>query len=53
MKASETQVQKFLSVTETRFVIPIYQRNYDWSVTQCKQLLDDIKHVGRGFEDAH
>lgn len=53
MKASETQVQKFLSVTETRFVIPIYQRNYDWSIAQCKQLLDDIKYVGRGIEDAH
>lgn len=53
MKASENQVQKFLSVTETRFVIPIYQRNYDWSLAQCKQLLDDIKYVGRGAEDAH
>ena len=53
MKANETRVQDFLSANKTRFVIPIYQRNYDWSTAQCKQLLDDILHIGVGDEKAH
>lgn len=46
MKANETKVEDFLSSNKTQFVIPVYQRNYDWSTTQCKQLLDDILEVG-------
>ncbi|MDD4728925.1 MAG: DUF262 domain-containing protein, partial [Dysgonamonadaceae bacterium] len=34
------------SSNTTQFVIPVYQRNYDWSTSQCKQLLDDILEVG-------
>lgn len=47
MKANETKVEDFLSSNKTQFVIPVYQRNYDWSTGQCKQLLDDIFEVGR------
>ena len=46
MKATETKVERFLSSTSTQFVIPVYQRNYDWLTRQCKQLLDDILEVG-------
>ncbi len=46
MKANETKVEDFLSSNKTQFVIPVYQRNYDWTVGQCKQLLDDILEVG-------
>lgn len=46
MKANETKVEDFLSSNKTQFVIPVYQRNYDWSASQCKQLLDDILEVG-------
>lgn len=46
MKANETKVEDFLSSNKTQFVIPVYQRNYDWSTSQCKQLLDDILKVG-------
>lgn len=47
MKANETKVDKFLATNETTFAIPVYQRNYDWSITQCKQLLFDILEAGR------
>ena len=47
MKATETKIEKFLSSSDTQFIIPVYQRNYDWTVGQCKQLLDDILEVGR------
>ena len=46
MKANETKVEDFLSSNKTQFVIPVYQRNYDWTTGQCKQLLDDILDVG-------
>lgn len=46
MKANETKVEDFLSSNKTQFVIPVYQRNYDWTTGQCKQLLDDIIEVG-------
>jgi uncharacterized protein with ParB-like and HNH nuclease domain len=46
MKANETKVEDFLSSNKTQFVIPVYQRNYDWTIIQCKRLLDDILEVG-------
>ncbi len=54
MKANETKVEEFLSQNKTRFVIPVYQRNYDWTKYQCKKLLDDILDVGSSNEmNAH
>ncbi|MGL4986546.1 MAG: DUF262 domain-containing protein [Treponemataceae bacterium] len=47
MKANETKVDKFLASNETTFSIPVYQRNYDWSSPQCKQLINDILHAGK------
>ena len=28
---------------DIQFVIPVYQRNYDWTIKECKVLLNDIK----------
>lgn len=47
MKASPRQLSKFLQTQDTQFVIPIYQRNYDWNEDHCKQLLEDIIEVGK------
>lgn len=47
MKANETKLDKFLATNETTFAIPVYQRNYDWTLTQCKQLLHDILETGK------
>ena len=47
MKANETKVDKFLATNETTFAIPVYQRNYDWTLFQCKQLLHDIVETGK------
>lgn len=46
MTANETKIEEFLSSNKTHFVIPVYQRNYDWTTAQCKQLLEDILEVG-------
>ncbi|MDH2092553.1 DUF262 domain-containing protein [Rhizobium pusense] len=46
MKAAETRIDRFLASSETAFTIPVYQRNYDWTKTQCLQLFKDILSVG-------
>ncbi|MEN6512209.1 MAG: DUF262 domain-containing protein [Chloroherpetonaceae bacterium] len=54
MKATETNLDSFLASNRTQFIIPIYQRNYDWTISQCEQLLNDILEVGRNKKmDAH
>ena len=45
MKANELQINNFLQVPNVQFVIPVYQRNYDWSTAECKELLNDIISV--------
>ncbi len=47
MKANEVRLTDFLSKTDTQFVIPIYQRNYDWKKNHCEQLINDILEAGR------
>lgn len=42
MKANEKYLIRFLDSSDTNFVIPVYQRNYDWRKEQCKQLFDDL-----------
>lgn len=46
MKANETKIEDFLASNKTQFIIPVYQRNYDWTTAQCKQLLEDVLEVG-------
>lgn len=55
MKATETVFKNFLTQNKTQFVIPVYQRNYDWTTTECKQLLEDIIEVGnkKNSDDTH
>jgi uncharacterized protein with ParB-like and HNH nuclease domain len=45
MKANELQINTFLQSPNVQFVIPVYQRNYDWKNAECKELLNDIVSV--------
>lgn len=45
MKASETHLLKFLKKSE-QFAVPIYQRTYSWTESECRQLWDDIIRTG-------
>ena len=47
MKANKESLDVFLKKENTQFVIPIYQRNYNWEEKHCKQLLNDIKKAGK------
>jgi uncharacterized protein with ParB-like and HNH nuclease domain len=53
MVANSSKIQDFLSQPKTQFIIPVYQRNYDWSISQCKQLLDDIMSIGCNDRNVH
>ncbi|MGY4899085.1 DUF262 domain-containing protein [Micromonospora aurantiaca (nom. illeg.)] len=45
MKASETKLLDLLA-KGSQFVIPIYQRTYSWTQSECAQLWDDIVRAG-------
>ena len=45
MKATEANLLSFLKKSP-QFIIPIYQRTYSWTESECKQLWDDIIRVG-------
>ena len=42
MKATETSVLRFIGGLYKAFVIPPFQRNYEWDEEQCKELFEDI-----------
>ncbi|MBR4383757.1 MAG: DUF262 domain-containing protein [Selenomonadaceae bacterium] len=44
MDAKKFWLPEFISEKRT-FVIPVYQRNYDWKVANCEKLFEDIKRI--------
>ena len=42
MKGTASHLLEFLEGARKRFIIPVYQRNYDWKRENCKQLFDDL-----------
>ena len=53
MKGSEERFVRFMEGSKKRFVIPVYQRNYDWKIEHCKQLYDDLIKVARQGRKSH
>lgn len=45
MKAGEKEFLRFLEGTDKNFIIPVYQRNYNWKKEQCKRLFDDLEDI--------
>ena len=42
MNVYKKEFKRFISQSDIVFVIPVYQRNYDWKIGNCKQLFSDI-----------
>lgn len=53
MKGEERYLTNLLEGTKTRFVIPVYQRNYDWKIEHCRRLFSDIEEVIRDDRESH
>ena len=45
MQAHNSNIQEFLSTTKTVFVVPVYQRNYNWQNENCEILFGDIVNI--------
>lgn len=45
MKGDAKQLVEFLDGAKNRFIIPVYQRNYDWTEKQCRQLFNDLIQI--------
>ena len=53
MKGSEARLLEYMEGSKKRFVIPVYQRSYDWKLENCKQLFDDLVTVVRTKRTSH
>ena len=53
MKGSECRLIEYMDGSKKRFIIPVYQRNYDWKMENCKQLYDDLVKVVRKDRRSH
>lgn len=42
MKGDAQPLIKFFDGSDKRFIIPLYQRNYDWKEENCEQLFHDL-----------
>lgn len=51
MKGSECRLIEYMEGSKKRFIIPVYQRNYDWKTENCKQLYDDLEEVIKTIEE--
>ena len=45
MTANETNILDFLEGAKKVFIIPPFQRNYEWNTIQCEELFEDIKLI--------
>lgn len=53
MKGDAKPLVKFLEGADNRFIIPVYQRNYEWKLDNCKQLYNDLIKVIKDSRESH
>ena len=53
MKGSETKMLGFMEGANMRYIIPVYQRKYDWKISNCDQLYNDLKKIIRDGRPSH
>ena len=53
MKGSEAKMIGFMEGADKRFVIPVYQRKYDWKLDNCRQLFDDLIKIVQDSRSSH
>lgn len=42
MDAKEGKILRLLEGSDKKFIIPVYQRSYDWKLDNCRLLLKDL-----------
>ena len=51
MKAQYIDLKRFITASDMIFVIPVYQRNYDWKKENCKRLFEDTCNIVKTGEN--
>jgi uncharacterized protein with ParB-like and HNH nuclease domain len=53
MRGSATLLSSFIEGNKVQFVIPVYQRNYDWLLENCDQLFNDLVKLHNSSRSTH
>ncbi|MDE5999989.1 MAG: DUF262 domain-containing protein, partial [Bacteroidaceae bacterium] len=53
MKGDAQPLIKFFDGSDKRFIIPLYQRNYDWKEENCEQLFHDLISLRKSNRKSH
>ena len=53
MKGDAQPLIKFFDGSDKRFIIPLYQRNYDWKEENCEQLFSDLLNLHERNRKSH
>lgn len=53
MKGDAERIVEFLEGSKKRFIVPVYQRNYNWKKDNCKVLFDDLVNAIKGKKTTH
>ena len=53
MVGSACRLIEYMEGSKKRFIIPVYQRNYDWKTENCRQLYDDLVKVIKNDRISH
>lgn len=53
MKGNEQLLYQYIVGSSKRFIIPVYQRNYDWKIEHCKKLFDDLINLSKNNLKKH
>lgn len=53
MKGSEARLLGFMEGADKRYIIPVYQRKYDWKIENCNKLYEDLKKIIRNERSSH
>ena len=53
MKGDAQPLIKFFDGSDKRFIIPLYQRNYDWKEENCEQLFQDLMKLHNSKRKSH
>ena len=53
MKGEAQPLIKYFDGSDKRFIIPLYQRNYDWKEENCKQLFQDLLKLHTSGRKSH
>ncbi len=53
MKGYETYLRQFIEGGNMQLIIPVYQRNYNWSTANCDKLLADLESLFSSKKEGH